>query len=345
MLQVSSDLNLSKMGGRAVRYTDPTADACRTVYMIVDRYDQATVPAMFDFANPDSHSPQRYVTTVPQQTLFLMNSPFIKQRASLVAKQTPVQGSSIDSQTIQTLYHRVLKREARPDEVELAQRFAADAASLSGRTSAFIWKYGHGQIEKTPDGQVKLAGFSELKHFGKTAQTKNRWYPTGTYPDKDFGHFQIGIGAGHPGKNSPTVLQWTSPFEKERIRLSGNIKRSNNQGNGVRAWILSSKQGKVAEQFVRPTGTVEMNAQIEIQQDETLSFVVEAENGDTNSDSYTWAPRIERINEDGSLTPITQADTDFCGPEGWPQNRAKPQSPLSQLAQVLMMSNEFQFVD
>jgi hypothetical protein len=113
----------------------------------------------------------------------------------------------------------------------------------------------------------------------------------------------------------------------------------------VRAWILSSKQGKVAEQFVRPTGTVEMDAQIEIQQNETLSFVVEAENGDTNSDSYTWAPRIERINEDGSLTPITQADTDFCGPEGWPQNRAKPQSPLSQLAQVLMMSNEFQFVD
>lgn len=345
MLQASSDLNLSKVGGRAVRYTDPTADACRTVYMIVDRYDQATVPAMFDFANPDSHSPQRYVTTVPQQTLFLMNSPFIKLRASLVAKQTPVQGSSIDSQTIQTLYHRVLKREARPDEVELAQRFAADATALSGRTSAFIWKYGHGQIEKTPDGQVKLAGFSELKHFGKTAQTKNRWYPTGTYPDKEFGHFQIGIGAGHPGKNAPTVLQWTSPFEKERIRLSGSIKRSNDQGNGVRAWIISSKKGKVAEQFVRPTETVEMNAQIEVQENETLSFVVEAENGDTNSDSYSWAPRIERINEDGSLTPISQSDTDFCGPDGWPQNRAKPQSPLSQLAQVLMMSNEFQFVD
>jgi Protein of unknown function (DUF1553)/Protein of unknown function (DUF1549)/Planctomycete cytochrome C len=345
MLQASSDLDLAKNGGRPVRYTDAAADACRTVYMIVDRYDQATVPAMFDFANPDSHSPQRYVTTVPQQTLFLMNSPFIKQRANLAAKLTPIKGSSIDSQTIQELYHRVLRRDAQPDEVELAQRFAADAGSLSKRSSAFVWSYGYGKIEKGPGDDVKLTGFTRLQHFGKTAQTKNRWYPTDKYPDKEFGYLQIGLSGGHPGSQWPAVMQWTSPFETQKIRISGSVKRSSDQGNGVRAWIISSLKGRVAEQLVKPAGSVEIKADIEIQQDEVLSFIVEAENGDTNSDSYTWAPKIDQLNEDGSLTAITQSDIDFCGPDAWPLNRTKPQSPLSQLAQVLMMSNEFQFVD
>ena len=90
------------------------ADTRRSVYLIVNRYDQATVPAMFDFANPDNHSPMRYVTTVPQQALFLMNSPFMNQRAARAAAQTPVHGSSLDSQAIQALYHRVLHRDAKP---------------------------------------------------------------------------------------------------------------------------------------------------------------------------------------------------------------------------------------
>ncbi|MCX6856142.1 MAG: PSD1 and planctomycete cytochrome C domain-containing protein [Verrucomicrobia bacterium] len=345
MLQASSSLTPDQQGGRPVRYSDKTADACRTVYMIVDRYDQATVPAMFDFANPDSHSQQRYVTTVPQQTLFLMNSPFIKERAALVAKQTPIQGSGIDSQTIQALYHRVLRRDATPDEVELAQRFAQDAGTLSRRSSAFVWKYGYGKIEKTAGDQVQLTSFTRMKNFGQTAQTKNRWYPTSTYPDKEYGHLQIGLGGGHPGSTWPTVMQWTSPFEKGRVRISGSVKRSSDKGNGVRAWIISNRKGRVVEQFIKPAGSAEMKAEIELEQDEILSFVVESENNDTNSDSYTWVPRIEHLNEDASLTLITQADTDFCGPDSWPLNRNKPQGALSQLAQVLMMSNEFQFVD
>ena len=345
MLQVTGDLDLSKAGGRAVELTNKEADTRRSVYLIVNRYDQATVPAMFDFANPDNHSPMRYVTTVPQQALFLMNSPFMNQRAARAAAQTPVHGSSLDSQAIQALYHRVLHRDAKPEEVEMAQRFAGDAENLSRRGNAVVWRYGYGQVEKDAKGQVKLAGFTRLENFGKTAQTKNRWFPTATYPDKQVGHLQIGAGFGHPGKDWPAVVQWTSPFEKEKVRISGVVKRNSTQGNGIRAWIISSLKGRVREQLLKPVDAIEMTAEIEVQQDETLSFVVEAENNDTNSDSYNWTPKLERLNADGSTTLITKADTDFCGPEGWPINRPKPQSPLSQLAQVLMMSNEFQFVD
>lgn len=347
MLQATGDLDLSKSGGRAVELTDKEADTRRSVYLIVNRYDQATVPATFDFANPDNHSPMRYVTTVPQQALFLMNSPFMSQRATRAAAQTPVQGSTIDSQVIQSMYHRVLHRDAKPEEIEIAQRFVTDAENLSRRGNAFVWLYGSGQVEKdAATGKVSLAGFEAFKHYGKMGQSTTRWYPAPKYPDKEYGHLFMGAGSGHPGSKWPVVMQWTSPFEKELIRIRGTIKRSNDAGNGIRVWIISNRAGKVREQLLKPVDSVEMTAELEVSQDEVLSFVVEAENQDTNSDSFTWAPIIERIDQlTGQATVITKADTDFCGPEGWPLKRPKPQSTLSQLAQVLMMSNEFQFVD
>src|SRR5205823_5279052 len=78
MLAVSSTLNASNAGGRSTPLEAQEADSRRSVYLFVNRFEQPTVPAMFDFANPDQHSPQRFVTTVPAQALFLMNSPFIR---------------------------------------------------------------------------------------------------------------------------------------------------------------------------------------------------------------------------------------------------------------------------
>jgi hypothetical protein len=67
---------------------------------------------------------------VPQQALFLMNSPFIRSQSEKVTAQIPVEGSAVDSQTIKALYQRVLARDPKPDEVELAQRFVNDANAL-----------------------------------------------------------------------------------------------------------------------------------------------------------------------------------------------------------------------
>ena len=44
--------------------SDPAEHDRRSIYLFVDRYEQPTVPATFDFANPDRHSPQRFVTVV-----------------------------------------------------------------------------------------------------------------------------------------------------------------------------------------------------------------------------------------------------------------------------------------
>jgi mono/diheme cytochrome c family protein len=344
LLQASADLDLGITGGRAVRYNEKDADARRSVFLLVDRYDQPTVPAMFDFANSDSHSPMRYVTTVPQQALFLMNSPFMSQRAGKAAEKTAIKGSSIDSQAVTDLYHRVLRRDPRPEEVEMAQRFVEDSEQLRRRSSAFVWSYGYAKVEKDASGQHKLGAFKPMQHFGKTPQTKNRWFPTETFPDKDFGHLFLAANSGHPGRDFAAVMQWTSPFDQERIRLSGVLKRTSEKGNGVRGMIVSSRTGVIVNHLLKPVDSIDLKAEIEVQQGETIAFVVDSE-ASTDSDGYTWIPKIEHVNTDGTATMITKSDTDFCGPDAWPLNRTKPQSPLSQLAQVLMMSNEFQFVD
>ena len=345
MLQVSGELDAGRVGGRAIALNDKAADQRRSLYLLVDRYEQATVPAMFDFANPDSHSPLRYNTTVPQQALFLMNSPFLRQRSQTLATATPVEGSTVDSQAISALYRRVLHRAPSPVEVELAQRFCADADALAEHRFAFIWSYGYGRLEKDAQGQTRLADFTPMPHFKQEEKTQ-RWLPAPTYPDKErFGHLYLGPNGGHPGSDHATVLQWIAPAD-ETLRISGTLKRSSERGNGVRAWIFSDRSGVIAEKRILPATSADIQVDVQVKEGEVLQFVVECVDRSTDSDSYSWVPRLERVDPvTGQTVLLTKADSDFCGPTGWPLNREKPQSPLAQLAQVLLMSNEFQFVD
>ena len=66
----------------------------RTIYGFIDRQNLPGLFRTFDFASPDTHAPQRYSTTVPQQALFLMNSPFAVQQAKAVAARPEVSGVS-----------------------------------------------------------------------------------------------------------------------------------------------------------------------------------------------------------------------------------------------------------
>jgi len=127
-LVACGSLNVANAGGRATPLAAPDVDTRRSLYLFIDREVQASVPAMFDFANPDLHSPQRSVTTVPQQALFLINSPFIQTQSSkLAATLQASTGGIVDARTIEALYHRVLLRGPNPDEAEMALRFVNSA--------------------------------------------------------------------------------------------------------------------------------------------------------------------------------------------------------------------------
>jgi hypothetical protein len=80
----------------------------------------------FDVASPDTHSPQRFLTTTPQQALFLMNSPFVTEQAKALAARPEIASSTTPVGKATALYHLTLGRNPTKDELELALEFVAD---------------------------------------------------------------------------------------------------------------------------------------------------------------------------------------------------------------------------
>jgi hypothetical protein len=129
LLAVSGTLD-PKLGGISVDVTKHPAPPRRTVYAYIDRQNLPGLLRTFDYPNPDATSPGRFSTTVPQQALFMLNSPFVIDQARALAKS--LSEPTTDRQRVQQLYRSVLARD--PDEAELtvAQQFIAAEGSEAG---------------------------------------------------------------------------------------------------------------------------------------------------------------------------------------------------------------------
>ena len=118
----------SSLGGRAGDVTSPAFHR-RAIYGKVDRQDLPNLLRVFDFASPDQSSPGRSRTTVPQQALFLLNSPFAVEQAQALAARPEVAAAEGDAARITALYRLVLLRSPTADEISLGQAFFASAAA------------------------------------------------------------------------------------------------------------------------------------------------------------------------------------------------------------------------
>jgi hypothetical protein len=122
LLTAAGRLNES-FGGRAVDLTTTPFQARRTVYGYIDRQNLPALFRTFDFASPDTTSPQRHTTTVPQQALFLMNSPFVVEQARHLLCRPDVSACQQPEQRIAQLYRLLYGRAAEPDDVALGLKF------------------------------------------------------------------------------------------------------------------------------------------------------------------------------------------------------------------------------
>ena len=121
VLSVSGNLTL-KQGGRSVHIANKPDARCRTVYGFVDRQNLPNLFRTFDFAGPDTTCPQRFTTTVPQQALYLLNSPFIEAQAKRLSARSGVT-SADDEERIRVIYRLVYQREPSAEELALAKGF------------------------------------------------------------------------------------------------------------------------------------------------------------------------------------------------------------------------------
>ncbi len=126
LLVVAGEVDLTE-GGPSVDLSKTPFSRRRTVYGFVERQNLPGMLRTFDFASPDTHCPQRFATTVPQQALFLMNSPFVVEQAQRLAKRPDVQSQNDPTLRVQRLYRGVLGRQASDEELQLALRFVETA--------------------------------------------------------------------------------------------------------------------------------------------------------------------------------------------------------------------------
>jgi hypothetical protein len=122
MLCVSGSMDCTMQGRPVDLLKQPFSDR-RTVYGFVNRNNLPSLFRIFDFANPDASTGRRANTTVPQQALFAMNSPFVIEQADRLASHPDVTSRQNDAEKIRALYRRVLSRDPHPEEISLAVRF------------------------------------------------------------------------------------------------------------------------------------------------------------------------------------------------------------------------------
>ncbi len=113
----------------------------RTLYGLVDRRELPELFRTFDFANPDMTSSQRYNTTVPQQALFMMNSPLAISQAKNLAHRSELDKLSEPAEKVRQLYRLAFQRPPTADEIKLALEYVTKQSERTGgKTTMDAWE-------------------------------------------------------------------------------------------------------------------------------------------------------------------------------------------------------------
>ncbi len=122
LLQASGKLDLTMFGPSQL---DVDAGVRRTVYSFISRGRSNDVMKLYDVPAPLAHIPTRQPTLNPLQALFVMNSAFVQEQAQALAEQ--VAGDATPEEKVQTLYRKILSRNATADEVSLGVAYLRSA--------------------------------------------------------------------------------------------------------------------------------------------------------------------------------------------------------------------------
>jgi hypothetical protein len=335
LLSVSERLDPA-VGGRPVDIVDDPQNNRRTVYGFIDRQNLPGMMRTFDFATPDASSAQRYYTTVPQQALFLMNSPFAALQARALEAAIPPDAKT-DAARIRWLYERLYQRPPSREDARLAESFfkkIAGAPTLADQ----CWSYGFGEFS---GAQGKVVAFSALPTYASES-----WRGGEKLPDPTLGWVMLNAAGGHPGDDArhAAIRRWTAPYDGS-VRVEGTLGHKSEAGDGVRGRIVSSRAGLLGEWIAHHQETPTRVETAVVRKGDTIDFVADLRETVT-SDSFTWAPRVQylevRRTKESAKNLAWDAARDFSSQAA---RQFKPLDAWGKYAQVLLESNEFIFAD
>jgi hypothetical protein len=157
----------TNMYGRPVDLETEPYSTRRAIYGYIDRSSLPDELINFDFANPDLPSGRRHETTVPQQALFLMNSPLVIETAKKLVALPEFQSCQKNEDRIKLLYGRIWQRPPRPEELRLGLDFVTEEKTSDTITPDSAAT----QTVSNESGERKAAGtrFAARQQFRRSA--------------------------------------------------------------------------------------------------------------------------------------------------------------------------------
>jgi hypothetical protein len=122
ILAIAGTIDLT-MGGRPVPIGSEGFATRRAVYAFIDRRNPAEILTQFNFPNPSVPTGKRFLTQVPQQQLFLMNSPLVIETARKLVHSTDFLALTTDELRVAALYIALFQRPPTPQETALCLRY------------------------------------------------------------------------------------------------------------------------------------------------------------------------------------------------------------------------------
>ena len=333
LLAVAGTLDKS-MGGQPVDLAQDPSPTRRSVYGYINRAALPEFFNTFDFAPPDISSPMRMMTTVPQQALFLMNSPFVIQQAKALAGRPELAKANSTEAKIKKIYRLLYQRPPSPPELKTSVYFINEELARKPLVvEAPAWRYGAGWYD------LQSKRVKQFNTLGLFAQ--NRWQAA-----RKAGSVMLDAQGGYAGigTKQAAIRRWVAPRDTA-VQVTGKLLPKDTKGAGVTGRIVSNLKGDLGMFTATGTSVTTTLEKIDVKKGETIDFVVESVNPKVGQ-AFNWSPVVTLLDRESAEAAQEKyewpAQTDFAGP---PPPPLKGMSPWEKYAQVMLLSNELIFVD
>ena len=171
------------------------------------------------------------------------------------------------------------------------------------------------------------------------------WQGGTSWPDAQLGWAQLTARGGHAGNDlqHAVIRRWVAPTNGA-VEIVGEIKHEHPEGHGVRAYIVGQGKDLLGKWVVHNKVAQADVPSVIVKQGDTIDFIVSIDQSLSYND-FIWAPLVRSIGPERDANGYVKewnAQKEFGGT---PAEERMPLSPWEEYAQVLLLSNEFLFVD
>lgn len=323
MIHVAGKLS-HRNGGHPVDVMNLHSTNYRSVYGYLDREKIPGALKNFDFPSPQVTCETRIKTVVPQQGLFLMNSKLVTDLSKVISES--LKNIPSDEEKVKHLFKQTLSRSPSDIELDKALGFINNQGYKFNYKSA-KFEYGIARLEND-----KLTQFKRFEFF-----KDHIWRFKGKFPHKTYEYASLSKDGGHPGGDFPVVRR-ISVFQDGTVTLKGSLHHPAKDGDGVEAYLFKNGQ-QVKKWHSKHARKRTDSGIIEIKAGDIIELAVAP--GKTHSfDTYTW--NKELVFNHGGTEDVVDLKEAFNGHQG---KEGSNYSVWDGLSQVMLMSNEFLYVD